>query len=171
MSDRATDHCIRSFCGTTADFCDDKCQSGCKKPDKPACAALGDTANKRTIGYWESWSTTRPCDAWKIADIDATKWTHLNFAFALIDRDTYGVAQMAPGDVQQYRQFTDLKRDNPSLKTFISIGGWSAGGAVFSDMTSSTSTRAAFIKSLQMFMKTYTFDGVDIDWYVTHMIA
>jgi chitinase len=71
---------------------------------------------------------------------------------------------MAPTDVEQYIQLTDLKRDNPSLKVFISVGGWTAGGVVFSDMTSSSTNRGAFIRSLQAFMKQYVFDGVDIDW-------
>jgi len=47
---------------------------------------------------------------------------------------------------------------------FISVGGWSAGGAVFSSMVSSYDNRRAFIVSLQAFMKMYAFDGVDIDW-------
>jgi chitinase len=71
---------------------------------------------------------------------------------------------MAPGDTKQYTQLTDLKRMNPSLKVFISVGGWSAGGAVFSSMTSSYDNRRSFIVSLQAFMKMYAFDGVDIDW-------
>lgn len=67
-------------------------------------------------------------------------------------------------DVQQYTEFTNLKKDNPSLSVFISVGGWDEGGTIFSDMTSTSGNRAAFISSLRTFMKTYAFDGVDIDW-------
>lgn len=67
-------------------------------------------------------------------------------------------------DVKLYTEFTDLKNQNPSLSVFISIGGWDAGGKVFSDMVSTSANRAAFINSLKTFMKTYAFDGVDIDW-------
>jgi chitinase len=74
------------------------------------------------------------------------------------------LSDVAPSDTKQYVQLTDLKRQNPSLKVFISVGGWSAGGAVFSLMTSSFNNRRAFIVSLQAFMKMYAFDGVDIDW-------
>ncbi|RMZ26038.1 hypothetical protein D0859_09904 [Hortaea werneckii] len=136
----------------------------CEEWTKPTCPVNGGSANKWTIGYWQSWATARPCDAWKVSDIDATKWTHINFAFALIDKTTYEVAQMAPTDVQQYMQLTDLKRHNPNLKVFISIGGWNAGGAVFSEMVSSTSRRSAFINSLKRFLRQYVFDGVDINW-------
>lgn len=67
-------------------------------------------------------------------------------------------------DTQLYTEFTDLKKDNPNLQIFISIGGWDAGGAIFSKMVSSSTNRGAFISSLKTFMKTYAFDGVDIDW-------
>ncbi|GAB7349047.1 hypothetical protein MBLNU459_g8013t1 [Dothideomycetes sp. NU459] len=71
---------------------------------------------------------------------------------------------MDKGDVKLYTQFTNLKQTNPSLQVFISVGGWSAGGAVFSNMTYTSANRAAFIASLKTFMKTYAFDGVDLDW-------
>ncbi|RMY97491.1 hypothetical protein D0864_04757 [Hortaea werneckii] len=140
------------------------CPRGCEKWKKPLCPVNGGSANKRTIGYWQSWATARPCAAWSVTDIDATKWTHINFAFALINKTTYEMAQMAPTDVQQYMQLTDLKRHNPNLKVFVSIGGWNAGGAVFLDMVSSTSGRSAFINSLKRFLRQYVFDGVDINW-------
>ncbi|KAI0203375.1 glycoside hydrolase [Astrocystis sublimbata] len=152
------------FCGTTSEFCDTKCQSGCQAPSKPSCSSSGGTAAKRRIGYYESWSPSRPCGQWYVSDIDAAKWTHLNYAFALIDPSTFGVAQMNDFDVKSYTEFTNLKSKNPALKTFISIGGWDAGGQVFSAMVSSSANRAAFISSLRLFMKTYAFDGVDIDW-------
>lgn len=60
--------------------------------------------------------------------------------------------------------FTDLKKKKPSLKCFISVGGWGAGGKVFSDMAKSDGSRKAFIDSVIGFMKKYNFDGIDIDW-------
>ena len=47
---------------------------------------------------------------------------------------------------------------------YISVGGWAAGGAVFSNMVGNTENRATFIASAIQFMKTYGFDGIDIDW-------
>ena len=67
-------------------------------------------------------------------------------------------------DVQYYPQVTGLKATNPALKVFISVGGWAAGGAVFSTMVSSAENRRTFIDSAIQFMKTYAFDGIDIDW-------
>ncbi|RMZ86664.1 hypothetical protein DV736_g6111, partial [Chaetothyriales sp. CBS 134916] len=96
--------------------------------------------------------------------IEPTKWTHLNYAFALIDPSTFEIAQMNDFDTELYPIFTGLKEHNPALEIFISVGGWSAGGQIFSDMTATAANRAAFISSAITFMKTYAFDGIDIDW-------
>lgn len=116
------------------------------------------------MGYYESWSYDRTCDAWAPETIDATAWTHLFYAFALIDSSTFKISQMNSFDIGLYTRFTALKQQNPSLKVFISVGGWSAGGAIFSNMVSSSSSRSAFITSAVTFLKTYAFDGIDIDW-------
>lgn len=63
-----------------------------------------------------------------------------------------------------YKKFTQLKSKNPSLKTLLAIGGWNVGSTVFSDMTSSASTRKVFIESAIGFIREYGFDGIDIDW-------
>jgi chitinase len=59
-----------------------------------------------------------------------------------------------------------------SLQTWISVGGWSFNDPTnspntqqaFSNMVSSSANRQAFISSLVQVMKTYSFDGVDLDW-------
>ncbi|OBT81990.1 hypothetical protein VE02_09311 [Pseudogymnoascus sp. 03VT05] len=68
-----------------------------------------------------------------------------------------------------YNQFTDLKGTYSGLETWISVGGWSftdpgTTRTAFSDMSSTSTNRQAFIQGLMTFMDTYGFDGVDIDW-------
>lgn len=67
-------------------------------------------------------------------------------------------------DQEFYVEFNDLKKRKPGLKTFISVGGWDAGGKVFSDMARFPGTRSAFISSAVALMDQYGFDGIDIDW-------
>ncbi|RAH52514.1 glycoside hydrolase [Aspergillus piperis CBS 112811] len=150
------------FCGTTSDFC------GNKTVKKPSCS--GSSADGRSIGYYEGWSISRACDAMVPEALPAGAYTHLNFAFAYINPDTFEVAPMSESDMGLYSRFTGLKEDNTGLETWISIGGWSMNDAdqptatTFSDLAASTSAQKAFFKSLLSFMTTYGFDGVDIDW-------
>lgn len=102
--------------------------------------------------------------------IDTAAFTHLNFAFALIDPITFHVAPMSTNDPTLYKRITNLKSSNAGLKVWISIGGWSMNdpdqptAATFSKLAASTSAQNAFFTSLLSFMATYGFDGVDIDW-------
>ncbi|KAI8940612.1 hypothetical protein NX059_001884 [Plenodomus lindquistii] len=67
-------------------------------------------------------------------------------------------------DTDLYPRVTALKKRNSGLKVFIAVGGWAAGGADFSRMVSSAASRSTFIQSSLAFMRTYNFDGIDIDW-------
>ncbi|OKP00968.1 Chitotriosidase-1 [Penicillium subrubescens] len=67
-------------------------------------------------------------------------------------------------DEEFYVDFNALKDRKPGLKTFISVGGWDAGGKVFSDMARFPGTRSAFISSSIALIEKYGFDSIDIDW-------
>ncbi len=64
------------FCGTTKDFC------GTKTVVAPSCS--GASSSKRTVAYYEGWSSTRTCDQMYPEGIPIGAYTHLNFAFAFI---------------------------------------------------------------------------------------
>ncbi|THC91217.1 hypothetical protein EYZ11_009321 [Aspergillus tanneri] len=65
---------------------------------------------------------------------------HLYYSFALIDPSNSKITTMKSWDEEFYSQFTALKKRKPSLKTYISVGGWDAGGKVF-DMVRFPGTR------------------------------
>ncbi|XP_055351278.1 uncharacterized protein LOC129597662 isoform X2 [Paramacrobiotus metropolitanus] len=63
-------------------------------------------------------------------------------------------------------KFVSLKAKNPKMKAVIGIGGWNAGGFMFSQMAMQPSSRKTFIDSVVAFCKLYDFDGLLIDWLV-----
>lgn len=70
-----------------------------------------------------------------------------------------------PTDEQIYGQVNALKQHDALLKTHLSFGGWKLSETpVFTQMTASANTRAAFITSAIAFVRKYGFDGIDIDW-------
>ncbi|ROV91006.1 hypothetical protein VSDG_07707 [Cytospora chrysosperma] len=152
------------FCGTTSLFCgtDDKV-------DTPSCTG-GSSASQKIIGYYEGWSTTRACKGIQPENLLMGLYTHLNYAFAFVDPDTFEVATMQSSDTDFMPRLTALKNYNPSLEVWISIGGWSMTDSdqptatTFSDLAGSEDAQQKFFTSLVSFMSTYGFDGVDIDW-------
>ncbi|KAJ7198004.1 hypothetical protein GGX14DRAFT_374612, partial [Mycena pura] len=91
----------------------------------------------------------------------------VNFAFAYISSG-FEIIEMTPGDSALWSQTTALKSKNPSLKVFLSIGGWTFNDAptsgIFSALAASTSNTQTFIGSVLTVMNAYGFDGIDIDW-------
>lgn len=74
------------------------------------------------------------------------------------------------------------KKSHPNVKTLISIGGWAETGGYFDDngnrvasggfyeMTKTTQGIETFADSVVAFLRTYSFDGADIDYeYATSM--
>jgi GH18 family chitinase len=57
-------------------------------------------------------------------DIPINSLTHLYFSFAFITPNEYNIVGMDGLPSELFSNFTDLKKDNPSLKMIIAIGGW-----------------------------------------------
>ena len=167
------------FCGSTSEFCtwtnkDDSNYSscntkygGCGDVKRPSCG--GSSVGKRNIGYYESWANTRACQQVAPEDLNLDGFTSMNFAFAFFDPSSFQITPMDGNAASLYSRFTALKSKKPGLETWISVGGWSftdpgATQTAFSNMASSSGSRATFINGLMKFMSTYGFDGVDIDW-------
>ncbi|GIK01365.1 hypothetical protein Aspvir_005399 [Aspergillus viridinutans] len=162
---------LGGFCGSTDDFCGTGCQKeygGCGEPKRPECA-ITSGRNKRVVGYYESWASTRACQRVNPEDLDVGGYTHINFAFAFFDPVDYRIAPMGGHSEDLFARFTALKNGNPGLQTWISIGGWSFTDpgptrTAFSEMVSSEGRRRKFIMEVMHFMRYYGFDGVDLDW-------
>jgi chitinase len=94
--------------------------------------------------------------------IDATKLTHINYAFVNV-QDSMAWLTNIETDTVNFRILNRLKKVNPDLKILISIGGWSWSGN-FSDATQTPSSRRKFAKTSVDIVANNNLDGVDIDW-------
>jgi chitinase len=132
--------------------------------------------DRRVVAYFTEWGVYGR--KYNVADIPATKVTHINYAFARVTEqgtcephDPYAAVEKAyPGDKPDgpglrgnFNQLQLLKKKHPHLKALISVGGWTLSGP-FSTVAADAQLRTKFAKSCAAFVKKYDFDGVDIDW-------
>jgi chitinase len=129
----------------------------------------------RVVGYYPSWSIY--ARQYFVTDIPAGQITHLNYAFLnLSDQGgcTFGdewadIQYLYPGDDVNdslhgnFKQLQRLKQQYPHLQVLMSVGGWTWSDR-FSEATQTAESRTVFIQSCISFMKTYGFDGIDLDW-------
>jgi chitinase len=153
------------------------------RPSAPADAAgppspPPDDRPWRVIGYYPSWGTYERNV--QVADLDAARLTHVNYAFARVDENG-GCALADPwADVEQafaadtpedaaagragnFGALRRLRAAHPHLRTLISVGGW-GGSEGLSDAASTADRRRAFAASCARFVETHGFDGLDLDW-------
>lgn len=104
--------------------------------------------------------------------------THLNYAFAYLDPDTFGITTMdAATPISLFEDFSNLKTTNPDLKLFVSIGGWTFSDnntytqPIFANIAQSATNRQKFADQLLKFLNYYGFDGVDLDWYLRNLLT
>lgn len=138
--------------------------------------------NKKVMGYYAQWAIyARDYNVW---DIDASKLTHLMYAFFSIDYNAANPGATKLLSVDPYADFEqnegghpwndpykgnfadmrDLKIKYPHLKIIISVGGWTLSQN-FPAVAQSAVARQALAADMVNMMKTYTFiDGFDIDW-------
>ena len=92
--------------------------------------------SKIVLGYFTAWSIYGR--SYFVSDIDGTKLTHINYAFANISADGSIVLGDSWADVEKtfdgdtwdqplkgnFNQLLKLKQKYPHLRTLISVGGW-----------------------------------------------
>lgn len=97
-----------------------------------------------------------------LREIDATRLTHVNYAFANVD-STATVQFERASDPANIAQLNALRAANPDLQLLYSIGGWGWSDH-FSDAALTDSSRQHFARTAVDLMVTYAFDGIDVDW-------
>ena len=95
------------------------------------------------------------------AQVDASKLTHINYAFAnIVDGKPKFELDI---DSLKISKLIALKKNNPNIKVLYSIGGW-VWSDKFSHVAAYPESRKVFAKSSVVLMKKHGFDGVDLDW-------
>lgn len=117
--------------------------------------------------YHGIWSSYRSGNGrFTVDNIDPNLCTHLIYSFVGINEDGSIKHLESNLDINQgnIKKFNSLKLKNKNLKTLVAIGGWNEGSVKYSKVASSASSRARFIQSAVDFVKTWGFDGFDLDW-------
>lgn len=117
-------------------------------------------SGRYVVGYYPSWARGSGLPA---AKLDASLLTHINYAFADISAQNTLVLPHPTTDRQNFADLRALKRENPHLKTLISVGGWDYSGN-FSRAAKTASSRETFAQSCADFVAEHGFDGIDLDW-------
>jgi len=133
-------------------------------PGNPATGGGGGCG--RRVCYHTNWSQYRP-GAGKFVpeDLDPSLCTHMIYSFAKLTNNHLTAFEWNDeGAGGGYERFTNLKQQNPDLKTMIAVGGWNMGTAGFTSMAASAATRKDFIDDAIKFLRSHNFDGLDLDW-------
>ncbi len=148
-------------------------------PPSTAPPTSGKPGTNVVVGYYTNWAQYRSANNGRFKffpeNIDLNLFTHIMYGFAKVT-STFDIDFVEWNDYYNYgdggmyarmRKFINSK--NPSVKMSISLGGWNfnenpATSAIFTTMAASQSTRGTFITNIIKFVRTYDFDGIDIDW-------
>ncbi|MGW7224230.1 chitinase C-terminal domain-containing protein [Streptomyces sp. NPDC054826] len=126
----------------------------CSVYDADGRERMGADHQRRVIGYFTGWRTGKDGKpAYLASDIPWEKITHINYAFAHVDKDDKlsvgpdgannpatgmtwpGVtgAEMDPALPYKghFNLLTKFKKQHPDVKTLISVGGWAETGGYF----------------------------------------
>ncbi|XP_076459993.1 chitinase-3-like protein 1 [Babylonia areolata] len=115
------------------------------------------------VCYYTNWAQFRAPPARFVAeDVDPFLCTHIVFAFAGIHGSRIEPTEF--NDEDMYRRLLALKTTNPALRVLLSVGGWRAGGASFSQLVSSRESMLRFVGSATRFLRRHGLDGLDLDW-------
>ncbi len=138
-------------------------------------AGLAMAQEREVIGYFPSWKWTSRNNLVTPARIPYDKLAIINYAFffplpdgTIAGKDTVGddmYLHAAPGT-----RLTDLAHKH-GVKVMLSLGGWEDSNN-FSAVAADPQLRSIFAHSCVQAIRTYSFDGIDIDWeypgYVDH---
>ena len=100
-------------------------------------------------------------DSAEIKRYDPKKLTHIIFSFCHLKGNKLSVDNKT--DTIRIQKLVSLKKQNPSLKVLLSLGGW-GGCETCSDVFSTDKGRQEFASSVKELNEFFGTDGIDLDW-------
>ena len=127
--------------------------ASCLNKKKSADTGIpGNESRYVVLAYVTSWGVSTP---------ETSCLTHINYAFGHVADDNKGIRI---DNEPRLQMIVGLKKEKPSLKVLLSVGGW--GSSRFSEMAANDSTRTAFAADCRRVIDKFGLDGIDIDWEV-----
>jgi GH18 family chitinase len=113
------------------------------------------SAQFKVVGYLPSW-------AGNVSDVQFSKLTHINYAFAL--PTSTGGLQGLGGGASKLQSLVSAGH-TAGKKVLIAVGGWNNGDdAAFRALAANATYRTNFVNACMSMVNQYNLDGVDIDW-------
>ncbi|MGG7177283.1 glycosyl hydrolase family 18 protein [Clostridium paraputrificum] len=149
-----------------------------EKSVQATSGSMTETVERKVVAYFPEWAYNKPANDNYTADrMPWDKMTHINYAFAHIDKDNKiaigdkvaALEAELPGQTKDFpykghfNVLNSYKKKYPNVKTMISIGGW-AESSGFYTMCQTAAGRQTFADSVVKFLRDYGFDGADIDY-------
>ena len=110
--------------------------------------------NFRVVGYYAG--PIENIDSFKVEQL-----THLIFCFCGLKENKLYIRNTE--DSASIVKMVGLKKRNPALKIFVSLGGW-GGCEICSDVFNSEIGIKEFTKSVKELADYFKIDGIDLDW-------
>ncbi|KAH9508226.1 hypothetical protein Btru_050504, partial [Bulinus truncatus] len=132
------------------------------------CIALAQACKIKAC-YYNNYATLRP-SRYKVFPemLNPHLCTHMIYAFAHIANNkliaAYPMDEDSPWKTGLYTRFNNLKKNNTSLLTLLSVGRWDFGVKEFIQMASTPENRKTFIDHAIVFLRDRNFDGLDLRW-------
>ena len=106
--------------------------ASCLNKKKSADTGIpGNESRYVVLAYVTSWGVSTP---------ETSCLTHINYAFGHVADDNKGIRI---DNEPRLQMIVGLKKEKPSLKVLLSVGGW--GSSRFSEMAANDSTRTALL--------------------------
>jgi GH18 family chitinase len=126
--------------------------------EEPVATAKAAVSAGRVVAYVDGTVGTI-----STSGLDATKYTHINYAFANLDANGNVYFTYPAQDSANLNAIKGLKSQNPNLKILISVGGWTWSNH-FSSVAGDATRRTTMVNSLWSLVNNNNVDGIDIDW-------